>query len=76
MYSFILLMCSIYIAPSNSKLIVHYMLRSQAIQASAKLQRTLGLMFKLNKHVDLIAAKFAAAFLDGTQQHSRNHFPL
>ncbi len=51
------------------------MLRSQAaIKASAKLTRTLGLMFKLNKHVDLIAAKFAADFLDWTQQHSRNHF--
>ncbi len=52
------------------------MLRSQAIKASAKHTRTLGLMFKLNKHVDLIAAKFAADFLDWTQQHSRNHFPL
>ena len=39
-------------------------LRSQAIKASANLTRTLGLMFKLNKHVDLIAAKFAADFLD------------
>ncbi len=52
------------------------MLLSQAIKASANLTRTLGLMFKLNKHVDLIAAKFAADFLDWTQQHSRNHFPL
>ncbi len=53
------------------------MLRSQqAIKASAKFTKTLCLMFKLNKHVDLIAAKFAADFLDWTQQHSRNHFPL
>ncbi len=73
MYSFILLICSIYIAHSNS---VHYMLRSQAIKASTKLTRTLGSMFKLNKNVDLILAKFAADFLDWTQQHSCNHFPL
>ncbi len=62
--SFILLMCSIYVAlliPINRTL---YMLRSQAIKASENLARTLGLMFKLNKHVDLIAAKFAADFLD------------
>ena len=39
--------------------------RSQAIKASAKLTKALGLMFKLNKHVDLIAAKFAAVFLTG-----------
>ena len=44
------------------------MLRSQAIKASTKLTRTLGLMFRLNKHVDLITAKFAADFLDWTQQ--------
>ena len=68
--SFILLMCIKYylrtyivrsIIPINRTL---YMLRSQAIKASANLTRTLGLMFKLNKHVDLIAAKFAADFLD------------
>ena len=54
------------------------MLRSQAIKASAKLTRTLSRLnvFKLNKHVDLIAAKFAAEFLDWTQQHSRNRIPL
>ncbi len=70
-------MCGIYIAPCSSK--AYYMLRSKAIKASAKLYVQapwpLGSMLS-NKLVDLIGVIFDADFLDWTQQHSCNHFPL